>query len=186
VTWQIHNPTRRSRKVFDENFGVAKYRKAAGRQPGVDQERMRVDDHDHEHNRANRSYRRHVHNRHYRRLRAEGKFNPALIGPSGKEVYSPNEAIHVLRDGRVVVQKRQMPRPANARCTFRRNDVVRTAEGWLGKAWALMSNGTVKILFTENHGRKHPFTQRTPRRLEVVSRRLCWLPKATEEETSAG
>lgn len=108
MTRQVHNPTGRTRKLFDENFGVAKYRKDAERQPGVDAERMRVDDHDHAH--------------------------------------------------------------------IRRNDVVRTTEGWLGKAWALMSNGTVKILFTETQGRKHPFTQRIPGKLQVISRKLCWLP----------
>jgi hypothetical protein len=184
VVWQVHNPTRRTRKLFDENFGVAKYRRAAERQPGVDRERMRVDYHDHEHNVRNRSYRRHVRNRYYRRLRREGRFNQELVGPSGKEIYSPNVAIHLLRDGRVVVQKRRLfgqPRPKGVVRTFRRNYVVQTPEGRLGKVWALVSNGTVKVLFAENHGRKHPFTQRAPGRLRVVSRRLCWLPKRREE-----
>ena len=184
VVWEVHNPTRRTRKLFDENFGVAKYRREAERQPGVDRERMRVDDHDHEHNVRNRSYRRHVRNRYYRRLRREGRFNWELVGPSGKEIYSPNAAIHLLRDGRVVVQKRRLfgqPRPKGVVRTLRRNYVVQTSEGWLGKVWALMSNGTVKILFAENHGRKHPFTQRVPGRLALVSRRMCWLPKRREE-----
>lgn len=183
IVWEVHNPTRRTRKLFDENFGVAKYRRAAERQPGVNRERMRVDDHDHEHNVRNRSYRRHMRNKYYRRLKREGRFNQELIGPSGKEIYSPNVAIHLLRDGRVVVQKRRLfgqPPLEGAARTFRRNYAVQTPEGWQGKVWALMSNGAVKILFTENHGRKHPFTQRVPGRLVVVNRRMCWLPKHRE------
>jgi hypothetical protein len=85
----VYNHCRRSRKLFDENFGVAVLRHAEDRQPGVDKERMRVDDH--EHNKRNRSYRRHVRNKCYRKLRREGRFNESLLGPSGKEIYSPNE-----------------------------------------------------------------------------------------------
>ncbi|MCL4294417.1 MAG: HNH endonuclease [Anaerolineae bacterium] len=180
VTWQVHNPTRRTRKFYDENFGVAKYRKAAERQPGVDPERMRVDDHDHEHNRRNRSYRRHVRSRYYRKLRQQGQFNERLLGPSGKEIYSPNTAIHLLQNGQVVVEKRRVFAQPNGgaaiQATIRRNNVLRTAEGWLGKAWALMSNGSVKVLFTETRNLKQPFTQRTPAKLQIVSRKWCWLP----------
>jgi hypothetical protein len=179
VTWQVHNPTRRTRKLFDENFGVAKYRKAADRQPGVDLERMRIDEHDHAHNRRNRNYRRSIRRRYYRHLRRTGAFNRELIGPKGKEIYSPNAAIHLLRDGQMRVEKRRVFGPSRGNDsvrTIRRNYVVRTGEGWLGKAWALMSNGTVKILFTETNGRKHPFAQRIPGKLQVVSRKLCWLP----------
>ncbi|GIK36961.1 MAG: hypothetical protein BroJett011_07940 [Chloroflexota bacterium] len=179
VTWQIHNPTRRTRKLYDENFGVAKYRKAAERQPGVDPERMRVDDHDHEHNRRHRSYRRHARSRYYQKLRQSGQFNQHLLGPAGKEIYSPNTAIHLLQNGQVVVEKRRVFGQAKTGAvtqTIRRNNILRTVEGWLGKAWALMSNGTVKILFTETNGRKHPFTQRTLTKVQVVSRKWCWLP----------
>lgn len=179
MVWQVQNPTRRSRKLFDENMGVAKYRNAADRQNGVDRERMRLDDHDHVHNKKNRNYRRHVRHNYYQRLKAAGKFNEALLGPGGKEIYSPNVAIHLLKNGKVFVAKRRIfGESANAKvvATFRRNDVVRTAEGWIGKVWSLMSNGTVKILFTEKHNRKHLFTQRIPGKLGIVSRRLCWLP----------
>ncbi len=180
MTWQVHNPTRRTRKLYDENFGVAKYRKAAERQPGVDPERMRVDDHDHDHNRRNRSYRRHVRNRYYRKLRQSGQFNQQLLGPSQKEIYSPNTAIHLLQHGQVMVEKRrvlgQAKTTAAMQTTIRRNNVLRTAEGWLGKAWALMSNGSVKVLFTEMRGLKQPFTQRTPAKLQMISRKWCWLP----------
>jgi len=109
VVWHVYNPSRRSRKLFDENFGVAKYRHAADRQPGVDKERMRVEDH--EHNKRNRSYRRHVRNKYYRDLRQEGRLNESLLGPSGKEIYSPNEAIGVTADGQAVVVKRLGPPP---------------------------------------------------------------------------
>jgi hypothetical protein len=179
VTWQVHNPTRRTRKLFDENFGVAKYRKAAERQPGVEPERMRVDEHDHTHNQRNRTYRRHIRQRYYHHLQQTGAFNQDLLGPKGKEIYSPNTAIQLLRDGQVIVEKRRVFGPSRRRDpirTIRRNYVVRTDEGWLGKAWALRSNGMVKILFTETNGRKHPFTQRTASKLQLVSRKLCWLP----------
>jgi hypothetical protein len=180
VTWQVHNPTRRTRKLFDENFGVAKYRKVAERQRGVKPARMKVDDHDHEHNRRNRSYRRHVRNRYYRKLRQSGQFNQQLLGPSAKEIYSPNTAIHLLQNGQVIVEKRRVFAQADIgaaiQATIRRNNVLRTTEGWLGKAWALMSNGTVKVLFTETRNLKQPFTQRTPAKLQIVSRKSCWLP----------
>jgi hypothetical protein len=141
---------------------------------------MKVDDHDHAHNRRNRSYRRHVHNRYYQKLRREGQFNEQLVEPSGKEIYSPNTAIHLLQNGQVVVEKRRVFGPVNLtapiQTTFRRNNVLRTAEGWLGKAWALMSDGKVKILFTETRNLKQPFTQRSPGKLQIVSRKCCWLP----------
>ncbi len=53
------------RKLFDVNPGVAAYRSAAARQPGVDPARMVVDEHDQATNVANRSYRRHVRQRYY-------------------------------------------------------------------------------------------------------------------------
>ncbi|GIK38133.1 MAG: hypothetical protein BroJett011_19660 [Chloroflexota bacterium] len=179
VAWHVHNPTWRTRKLFDENFGVATYRKAADQQPGVNPARMKVDDHDHNHNQRNRNYRRHIRNRYYRKLRRTGQFNRERLGPKGKEIYSPNVAIHLLRNGQVRVEKRGVFGPSlvnGSIRTIRRNNVVRTAEGWLGRAWALMSDGRVKILFTEANGRKHPFTQRTMGKLTVVSRKLCWLP----------
>lgn len=180
VTWQVHNPTRRTRKLYDENFGVAKYRKVAERQPGVDVARMRVDDHDHDHNRCNRSYRRHTRNRYYRKLRQSGQFNQHLLGPSQKEIYSPTTAIHLLQNGQVLVEKRRVfgwaKITAPIQTTIRRNNVLRTTEGWLGKAWAVMSNDSVKVLFTETRKLKQPFTQRSPAKLQLVSRKWCWLP----------
>jgi hypothetical protein len=144
---------------------------------------MRVDDHDHAHNRRNRNYRRHIRSRYYRKLRRVGAFNWALLGPKGKEIYSPNAALHMLRNGQVKLEKRRVFGPSHVNGsirTIRRNDVVWTGEGWLGKAWALKSSGSVKILFTETHGLGNRYTDRTPGKLTVVSRKLCWLPIPVE------
>lgn len=177
-----------NRRLFNANPGVAHYRAEADRQPGVDPSRMKVDDHDHERNRKNRSYRRHVRNRYYRKLKAEGKFNYALL-PGKKhlnEPYAVNEAVYVDGDGNaVVVKNRRIWRdqdlsglsPRNKR--FEKGDLVRTKEGWLAKVISLMSNGQVKILFCERKkGRKCQFTQRHPGTLRIVQkgRGRCWIP----------
>lgn len=76
------HPRHGGRKLFDVNPGVAAYRGQADRQPHVDRSRMVVDDHAQESNWKNRSYRRHVRNKYYKKLRAEGKFNYELL-PAG-------------------------------------------------------------------------------------------------------
>lgn len=177
-----------NRKLFNANPGVAHYRAEADRQPGVDTAKMKVDDHDHERNRRNRSYRRHVRNRYYRKLRAEGRFNYGLL-PGKKhlnEAYAVNEAVYVDGGGNtVVVKNRRIWReqdlsglpPRTKR--FEKGDLVRTKEGWLAKVISLMSDGQVKILFCERKGgRKCQFTQRHPGTLRIVQkgRGRCWIP----------
>ncbi|MGB9886278.1 MAG: RNA-guided endonuclease IscB [Moorellales bacterium] len=178
-----------NRKLFNANPGVAHYRAEADRQPGVDRERMVVDDHDQEANRKNRSYRRHVRNRYYRKLRAEGRFNYDLL-PGKKhlnEAYAVNEAVYVGLDGRpVVVKNRRIWReqdltglPPRSR-RFEKGDLVRTREGWPAKVISLMSDGQVKVLFCEKkEGRKHQFTERHPAALRIMQkgRGRCWVPQ---------
>lgn len=178
-----------NRKLFNANPGVAHYRAEADRQPGVDPERMKVDDHDQERNRRNRSYRRHVRNKYYKRLRAEGRFNFDML-PGRKHLNEPfavNEAVYVGEGGRpVVVKNRRIWRdqdlgnlPSRSKL-FEKGDLVRTKEGWLAKIISLMSDGQVKILFCERkEGRKCQFTQRHPATLRIVQkgRGRCWIPQ---------
>jgi hypothetical protein len=188
--WRVEYRKRHpNRRLFNANPGVAHYRAEADRQPHVDGARMRVDDHDQERNRHNRSYRRHVRNKHYRKLRKEGRFNYALLpGKKGlNEPYAVNEAIYVDGAGNtVVVKNRRIWRgqdlsglpPRSKR--FEKGDLVRTREGWLAKVISLMSDGKVKILFCERkEGRKCQFTQRHPASLRIVQkgRGRCWVPQ---------
>jgi hypothetical protein len=94
------------RKLFDTEPGVAAYRSAAARQPGVNPIRMVVDDHDQATNVAHRSYRRHVRQRYYRRLRAHAEFNLELL-PGVRhlnEICTTNQAVWVSPNGPVVLK----------------------------------------------------------------------------------
>ena len=178
-----------NRKLFNANPGVVHYRGQAGRQPHVDQARMKVDDHDQETNKKNRSYRRHVRNKYYKKLKAEGKFNYGLL-PGKKrlnEPYAVNEAVYIDKEGRsTVVKNRRIWRdqdlsglPSRSRL-FEKGDLVRTKEGWPTKIISLMSDGQVKILFFERkEGRKCQFTQRHPTALRLAQKgkSRCWIPQ---------
>lgn len=179
-----------NRKLFNANPGVAHYRAEADRQPGVDPGRMKVDDHDHEWNRRNRSYRRHVRNRYYRKLRAEGKFNYDLL-PGKKhlnEAYAVNEAVYVDGEGNAIVVKNRgiwreqdlsgLP-PRSRR--FEKGDIVRTKEGELAQVISLKSDGHVKVLFLrKQEGRAEQATDRHPKNLTIVQkgRGRVWKPVA--------
>lgn len=177
-----------NRKLFNANPGVAHYRGQAYRQPHVDQSRMKVDDHDQEQNRKNRSYRWHIRNKYYRKLKAEGEFNLNLL-PGKKrlnESYAVNEAVYDKEGRPTVVKNRRIWRdqdliglPPRSRL-FEKGDLVRTKEEWLAKIISLMSDGQVKVLFCERkEGRKCQFTQRHPATLRIVQkgRGRCWIPQ---------
>lgn len=98
------------RKLFDQNPGVAVYRGQADRQHHVDQSRMRVDGHDHETNRKNRSYRRHVRSKYYKKLKREGRFNYSLL-PGKKrlnEIFTVNRVILLIETGPVLVKNQRI------------------------------------------------------------------------------
>lgn len=178
-----------NRKLFNANPGVTHYRSEADRQPGVDPERMKVDDHDQERNRRNRSYRCHVQNKYYKRLRAEGRFNFDLL-PSRKHLNEPfavNEAVYVDNNGRpVVVKNRRIWRnqdlsslPSRNKL-FEKGDIVRTKEGELAQVISLKSTGMVKILFIRKQdNRKEQATDRNPKYLTIVQkgRGRVWKPE---------
>jgi len=192
VTYRVEYRKRHcNRKLFNANPGVAHYRAAAGRQPGVDPERMKVDDHDQGANKKNRSYRRHVRSEYYKKLKAEREFNHDLL-PGRKALNEPfavNEAVYVDEAGNpVVVKSRRIWRDQDTsnlpyrNKLFEKGDLVCTKEGWLVKVISLMSDGQVKILFCERkEGRKCQFTQRRPASLRTAQkgRGRCWIPQKT-------
>lgn len=168
---------------------MAHYRAAANQQPGVDPERMKVDDHDQGTNKKNRSYRRHVRSRYYKGLRAEGRFDYGLL-PGRKALNEPfavNESIYVDFGGRPVVLKnrriwrdRDMSDIPARRKRFEKGDLVRTKEGLLAQVISLKSSGMVKILFVcKQEGRKGQATDRNPKHLVIVQkgRGGVWKPE---------
>lgn len=190
ITYRVEYRKRHAnRRLFNANPGVAHYRAEADRQPSVARSRMKVDNHDQEGNRRNRSYRRHVRSRYYRKLRAEGRFNHGLLpGKKGlNEPYAVNEAVCLDGAGNpVVVKNRRIWRGQDLRGlpprgkVFEKGDLVRTEEGWLAKVISLMSDGQVKILFCEaKEGRKRQFTERHPATLRIAQkgRSRCWIPQ---------
>jgi len=188
LTWRVeHRKRHPNRKLFSPNAGVVHYRTEADAQPGVDHARMKVDDHDQETSRKNRSYRRHVRNRYYKQLRQLGQFNDNLLpGRKGlNEPYAVNEAVYIGSDGHPVAFKnhriwREQEKPLLPRWKlFEKGDIVRTKEGILSKVVSLMSNGLAKILFCSyQDGRKCQFTQRNPKDLTIVQKgkSRSWLP----------
>lgn len=190
VLYKIEYRKRHSnRKLFNANPGVVHYRGQADRQSHVDQSRMKVDDHDQETNRKNRSYRRHVRNKYYKRLKAEGRFNFNLL-PGKKrlnEPYAVNEAVYVDKEGRPAVVKNQriwrdqdLSDLPPSRKLFEKGDIVRTKEGELAQIISLKSAGMVKILFVcKQEGRKNQATDRNPKYLVIVQkgRGRVWKPE---------
>jgi len=180
LTWRVEYRKRHpNRKLFNANPGVAHYRSEADIQPGVDQTRMKTDDHDQETNRKNRSYRRHVRSRYYKGLRLEGRFNYGLLPGKKKlnEAYAVNEAVYIgADDNPVVVKNRRIWRGQDPTVLpryklFEKGDIVRTKEGIVSKIISLMSNALVKILFCSyQKGRKCQFTQRHPKDLRAIQK----------------
>lgn len=167
------------RKLFDANPGVAAYRGQADRQPYVDRSRMVVDDHDQETNRKNRSYRRHVRNKYYKKLRAEGRFNHELL-PGRKhlnEIFTVNRAILLTRDGPVLVKNQRIkeweyphPWPERAK-VIERYDLVRTQKGGIGIVTSLMSDCTVRVDFIKKReGYKTNFSFYRPEALKIIQK----------------
>ncbi|HUW65798.1 MAG TPA: RNA-guided endonuclease IscB [Spirochaetia bacterium] len=167
------------RKLFDANPGVGKYRSDARCQPGVDQSRMGVDEHDQAENKKNRSYRRHVRNRYYKLLRNTGRFNGDLLpGKRGlNEVFTANRAILLTKDGPVLVKNQQIGQwkyngswPARNK-VIERYDLVRTSKGDIGIVTSIMSNCTVKVEFTKKRaGRKANFSMYKPDTLTILQK----------------
>jgi len=178
------------RKLFDTNPGVAAYRQAAARQPGVDPARMVVDDHDHRTNVAHRSYRRHVRHRYYRRLRQHGTFNDTLlpgvhhqneICTTNRAVWlSPNGPV-VLKNPRIVAWRLNAPWPSRFQL-LERHDIVHVDGQGLGIITAIKSNATVRVdFFTRQPGRKTAYGSYAPSRVHLVQKgsSQTWVPAAS-------
>lgn len=167
------------RKLFDANPGIAVYRGQAGQQPHVDKDRMKVDDHDHETNKKNRSYRRHIRNKYYKKLKAEGKFNCDLL-PGKKhlnEIFTVNRAILLTEAGPVLVKNQRIkqwkyPHPWPSRKKIiERYDLVQTASGDIGIVTSLMSNCTVRVDFVKKReGYKTNFSFCKPETLKSLQK----------------
>jgi 5-methylcytosine-specific restriction endonuclease McrA len=141
------------RKLFDANPGVAAYRGQAHRQAHVDHSRFKVDEHNHELNRTNRSYRRHIRNKYYKKLKAENKFNYELL-PGKKhlnESFTVNRAILLTESGPVLVKNQRIPEWAYTKPWPKRSEViersalVKTQRGDIGIVTSLMSNCTARV-----------------------------------------
>ncbi|SMB97151.1 HNH endonuclease [Thermanaeromonas toyohensis ToBE] len=167
------------RKLFDANPGVAAYRGQADRQPHVDWARMVVDDHNHEWNRKNRSYRRHVRNKYYKKLKEEGKFNYDLL-PGRKhlnEIFTVNRAMLLTEGGPVLVKNQRIrewryPHPwPDRRRVIERYDLVRTQKGGVGIVTSIMSDCTVRVDFVKKReGYKTDFSFYRPEALEIIQK----------------
>ncbi|MQL51071.1 hypothetical protein GFC01_02050 [Desulfofundulus thermobenzoicus] len=167
------------RKLFDANPGVAAYRGQADRQPHVDRSHMAVDDHDHETNRRNRSYRRHVRNKYYKKLKAEGKFNYELLPGKTRlnEIFTVNRAILLTESGPVLVKNQRIrkwrypyPWPERGR-VIERYDLVKTQKGDIGIVTSLMSDCTVRVDFVrKREGYKTNFSFYKPEMLTIIQK----------------
>lgn len=173
------HPRHGGRKLFDANPGVAAYRGQADRQPGIDSSRMVVDDHDQEGNRKNRSYRRHVRNKYYKELKAEGKFNCDLLpGEKGlNEIFTVNRAVLLTGEGPVLVKNQRIKEwkysglwPERDK-VIERYDLVRTQKGDTGIVTSLMSDCTVRVDFVkEREGYKTNFSFYRPEALKIIQK----------------
>jgi hypothetical protein len=167
------------RKLFDANPGVAKYRSDASCQPGVDQSRMKVDEHDHVGNKKNRSYRRHVRSRYYKLLRTTGQFSEDLL--PGKrhlnEIFTTNRTILLTEEGPALVKNQRIAQwkhdgawPARHR-VIERYDLVRTKKGDIGIVTSLMSNCMIRVDFAKKReGRKTNFSFYKPDSLTILQK----------------
>lgn len=168
------------RKLFDANPGVAVYRGQANRQPYVDKSRMAVDDHNQESNVKNRSYRRHVRNKYYKKLKAEGKFNYDLL-PGRKhlnEIFTVNRVILLTENGPVLVKNQRIkewkypyPWPAREK-VIERYDLAKTAKGEVGIVTSIMSDCTARVDFVKKReGYKANFSFYKPETLRIIQKR---------------
>lgn len=183
------------RKLFDVNPGAAAYRSAAARQPGVDPTRMVVDDHDQATNVANRSYRRHVRQRYYHRLRAHAGFNPELLPGSRhlNKICTTNRAVWLspngpvaLKNPRIAAWRLNAPWPSRFRLLERR-DIVHVDGQGLGIITAIKSNATVRIdFFTRQPGRKTAYGSYAPARVHLVQKgsSQTWIPTPSSAASS--
>lgn len=177
------------RKLFDVNPGVAAYRSAAARQPGVDAARMVVDDHDQATNIINRSYRRHVRQRYVQQLREHGEFNEDLMPGTRhlNEICTTNRAVWRSPDGPVVLKNPRIrvwplvtPWPSRFQL-LERHDIVRVDGQGLGIVTAIKSNATVRVDFlTPRPGRKTAYGSYAPSRVHLVQKgsSQTWIPGA--------
>jgi hypothetical protein len=167
------------RKLFYVNPGVAVYRNKANHQPGIDQSRMVVDDHDQATNKKNRSYRRYIRNKYYKMLRSTGQFNESLL-PGVKrlnEVLTVNRAI-LLTDNSPLLIKNQRIRQwkfyevwPDRHHAIERYDLVRTNKNDIGIVTSIMSNCSARVDFTEKReGYKTNFSFYKPETLAILQK----------------
>ena len=183
------------RKLFDVNPGVAAYRSAAARQPGVNPARMVVDEHNQVTNVANRRYRRHVRQRYDRSLRKRGAFNADLLPGTRhlNEICTTNRAVWLSSDGPVVFKNPRIPAwRLNAPWPSRfqlleRHDIVRVDGKGLGIVTAIKSNATVRVdFFTRRPGRKTAYGSYAPSRIHLVQKgsSQTWIPETSSAASS--
>ncbi len=183
------------RRLFDANPGVAAYRGQAKKQDHVDQSRMKVDEHDLETNKKNRSYRRHIYNKYYKKLHAEGNFNEDLL-PGKKhlnEAFTVNRAILLLKSDSVLVKNQRIEKwkytgewPSRW-SILERYDLVRTNKGDVGIVTALNSNKTARVDFVEKHeDRKVNHSFYKPENLTILQKRSSqtWIQQNTRLSSS--
>ncbi len=167
------------RKLFDANPGVAAYRSEANHQPGVNQSRMVVDDHDQATNKKNRSYRRHVRNKYYKNLRSTGQFNKGLL-PGKKhlnEVFTVNRAILLMNNASVLVKNQRIRQweysglwPNRSRM-IERYDLVKTGKGDIGIVTSIKSDCSAKVEFVKKRdGRAVNYSQYKPETLAIIQK----------------
>ncbi|GAB6275320.1 MAG: hypothetical protein STSR0004_21850 [Peptococcaceae bacterium] len=167
------------RKLFDANPGVAIYRGQADRQPHINKSRMEVDEHDQKTNRKNRSYRRHVRNKYYKKLKAENKYNYDLL-PGKKhlnEIFTVNRAILLTETGPVLVKNQRISEWKYLHSWPERNkvieryDLVKSQKGDIGIVTSLMSDCTVRVDFIKNReGYKTNFSFYKPETLTIIQK----------------
>jgi len=178
------------RKLFDTNPGVAAYRRAAARQPGVNPARMVVDDHDHRTNVTHRRYRRHVRHRYYRRLRQHGTFNDTLLPGvhHQNEICTTNRALWLRLEGAVVIKTPRilawrLPTPWPSRFhLLERHDCVYVDGQGLGIITAIKSSATVRVdFFAPRPDRKTHYGSYAPAHVHLVQKGTSqtWVPAAS-------
>ena len=172
------HPRHGGRRLFDANPGVAAYRGKADRQSHVDQSRMKVDEHDHITNVKNRSYRRHIRNKYYKKLKSEGKFNYDLLpGKKGtNEIFTVNRAILLTEEAPVLVKNQRISSWRypyswpDRHSIIERYDLVRMSKGE-GIVTSLMSNCTARVDFSlKREGYKTNFSFYKPETLELLQK----------------
>ena len=173
------HPRHGGRKLFDANPGVAAYRGQANRQPHVNKNRMEVDEHDHETNRKNRSYRRHIRNKYYKKLKTEDRFNHNLLPGKNhlNEIFTVNRAILLTKTSPILVKNQRIkewkypyPWPEQNKI-IERYDLIKTQKGDIGIVTSLMSNCIARVDFIKKRtGYKTNFRFYRPETLEIIQK----------------